>query len=90
MVPAGADEAKPTAEDRATMKWVQSPDVPCLLPSPPKDSLLCEKINLLTVKLGESRFSATCCQHVLIQEPNNKSTPAVPFAWRELLLEFAW
>lgn len=41
-----ADEAKSTKEVRATVKWGQSPDVPCLEPSLPVDSLLCEIISL--------------------------------------------
>lgn len=63
--PAAADEAKLTKEDRASVKRGQSPDVPCLAPCLPMDSLLCEIINLLKFKLAEARFSATCCQCIL-------------------------
>ena len=61
-MPGTADKAKPTKEVRATVKWSQSPDVPCLEPSQPVDSLLCEIINLLKFKLTKSRFSGPYCQ----------------------------
>ena len=64
MLPGSADEAKPTKEDRATEKWGQSPDAPCLEPSPHIDGLHCEIINLLKFTLTRYRFSANVAKRI--------------------------
>lgn len=64
MLPGSADEAKPTKEDTATEKWGQSPDAPCLEPSPHIDGLQCEIINLLKFKLTRYRFSANVAKMI--------------------------
>ena len=76
-----ADGSKPTKEDRATEKWGQSPDAPCLEPPPHIDGLHCEIINLLKFKLTRYRFSANVTrrinQHMLCLLLGGAS-----FAWR--------